>query len=492
MKTFFISALCLAPFVSLAQTAEFIEPRNVQSVAIPEVKTFHVKDYSYVLYKQFDMKSPINHDLQLDVYDGSLKPSGSYQIDKTLDPGDANIYEGIFALPDKLVMFKSEYEKGKGSELEYYPFTLTGSRQAGTLLVSFDAEKAMNSGNFEVNASDDGTKIVVLCELPYVKDSVEKTIIYVFDNNFKQLWEKEYRFPYESGKAPHNDVFVSNSGTVYDLKRVPVKKSFDFFTVFTFTNNGSSVQERKMDLGENGTISTYRSAFLSNGDLALGGYYYPDKKAGMNVETPAGTFYVKVSAVDGGMPVDKINPFTPNANIKALYLLAQPDNSVILVGEDEYQNSTPKPGSTTFEYDYDYDYSTIIAVKMGADGSKSWEYSINREVRSRDDGARFLSCYACMMGENLVITYQDFLYQHDGQKHTGIIDPIYGSWRVNVLEKINKDGGKAGESYINDKRLAGRDSEYALIPVTGIKINDSTLFFIGARGMELVGIKVAM
>jgi hypothetical protein len=489
MKKFaLLTIACATALSAFAQSVEFIEPRNVQGVAMPEYQTFRVKDYTYVLYKQFSMQSPILHNLQLDAYDANLKPIGSNTIDKTLDPGDANMYEGIYALTDKLVMFKSEFNKGEGMTLFYYPFTSTGARQAGTELVNFPAEKAMNSGNFKVAVSDDGSKIAVLCELPYVKDSVEHDILYVFDNSFKELWHMDFRFPYEGGKAPFNDIYVNNNGVVFNMKQVPVKKAFDFYSMFTF--NGTTMKESKIDLGQDGHIATYKTGFFTNGDLYLGGYSYTDKKVGINVDTPTHTFAVKVSAADGSLPVDKVSEIPMLGSIKATQVIVQSDNTTFLIGEHQYTASTPRP-NLPGQYDYENQYSDITVMKFGADGSKLWSYSVDKDTKSFNDGGKYLSYAAFVMNGNLVITYRDHLYRHDGKEHK-VVGPILLNQFVNVFLTLNQDGGKIKESYIIDPRMGGEKGEYFLISRTGVKVNENTLFFVGGRGLELVGIKVTL
>lgn len=491
MKNFITAGLLFVVTAASAQTVDFVEPRNVQSIDAPTYQTFKVKDYTYVLYNKLRISAPIMHDLQLDAYDANLKPIGSNQIDKTLEPNDANIYEGIFALSDKLVMFKSEFTKGEGSSIYYYPFTATGSRQAGVKLVTFPAEKAMNSGNFDVNVSDDGSKVVVWCQLPHVKDSLEHAMVYVFDNSFKELWHADFRLPYESEKAPHNNIYVNNAGIVFDMKQVPVKKSFDFYTMFTFLN-ATTRKETKIDLGQDGHISTYQAGFCTNGDLYLAGYTYTDKKAGINVEEPSFVFSVKVSAADGTLPVDKVTEIPRQANLKAQKLFVQADNTAILIGEYQNETSTVRPAPAPMgTYDYAYDYGKITAMKFDASGTKLWSYEVDKSRTTNNDGGKFQSFGAFMMNGNLVIVYEDYLYRHDGKEHK-VVGPILMGQFVDVLVTINQDGGKMSESYINDPRMGGEKGEYFIIPRTGTKVNENTLFFIGMRGLELVGMKVTL
>lgn len=493
MKRFILIAVTLSvSCAAFGQKAEFIEPRNVQGINSPEYKTFRVKDNTYVLYDHFAMMAPIMHDLQLDAYDANLKPIGSNVIDKTLESGDANIYEGIFALQDKMVMFKSEFAKGKGMTLFYYPFSVTGSRQAGVELVSFSSEKAMNSGNFQVNVSDDGTKIVVLCELPFLKDSLEHGIVYVFDNTFKELWHTDLRFPNSSEKAPHNDLFVNNSGVVFDLKRIPVKKSFDYYSMFTFTNNGKTMKESKIDLGPDGHISTYVSGFCTNGDLYLAGYSYTDKKSGVNVDWPTHVFTVKVSAADGSLPLDKVSEMTREASIKSVKLIVQADNTAILLGENQSETSKARPSpAPPGTYDYEYEYGTITTMKFGADGTKLWTYLVDKSRKSTNDGGRYQSFSALIMNGNLVIVFEDYYYKHDGKEHA-VVGPLLVWQFCSVIVTVNQDGSKVSETIINDQRMAGEKAEYHLIARTGVKLSESSMFFIGSRGLELVGVKVTL
>src|SRR5688572_28621530 len=228
IATLFFALGFVIPQLS-AQTVEFIEPRNIQKVPEADFFTYKVGDNVYVLQKKYRMMAPVSFDLQLDAYDANRKPIGSNAIDKTLEMGDANLYKGIFPLKDKLVMFKSEYSKASGSKmfyLYYYLFDVTGKRGKKNLLSSIDAESAGNSGNFRVNVSPDGTKLAVITELPYVKEGMESCRITLYDNSFKQLWKKDYTFGYEGSKAPKNDIFVNNNGTVFLLKQVNLKKEF--------------------------------------------------------------------------------------------------------------------------------------------------------------------------------------------------------------------------------------------------------------------------
>jgi hypothetical protein len=477
-----------------AQTVEFIEPRNVQSVQDAEFSVFHVSDHLYILQKKYRMNSPVSFDLQLDVYNAARKPVASHIIDKTLEMGDANIYKGIFPVKERLVMFKAEYSKATGSKLYslyYYPFDLQGKRQKKTPLVSIAAESAFNSGNFVVGVSPDGTRVAVIAEQPHTKDGFEKCEVTVYDNNFTQRWKKVYEFPYESSKAPMNDIFVNNEGVAFVFKRIKAKKQFDKFSVFSFTENGRTVTENKIELGNAFNISTYRHLFNASGDLIMAGYYYTDKNVGINVETPDGPFYLRVNA-SGKLAAARANTVKPQKqNLVTVQVVPVNGNGneVFLLGEQQFKTSSPIPGKM-MEYYYEYLTGDISVGRLSAEGDVMWEYKVEKELKSANDGGRFLSSYMWQEGSELHLLFPDLLYKRDEKKQV-VVGPGTSGQRVDVIETIGPDGKLIRATYVKDMRIGGRHGEYMFIPVTASRLGNS-LFLLSARGAELVGTKLTL
>lgn len=471
-----------------AQTVEFIEPRNVQSVPEAEFSTYKVGDNFYVLQKKYRMMAPVMYDLQLDAYDANRKPIGSNIIDKALEMGDANIYQGVFALKDKLIMIKSEYSKAAGSKMSYiyaYPFDVTGKRQKKVTLTTINAESAFNSGNFQVNVSPDGSKIAVMNEQPYDKEGMEKCTITVFDSDFKALWKKEYTFSYESVKAPKNEIIVNNAGVVFLVKRIAIKKAFDQFSLFTFSDNGKNVVEKKIDLENGFTISSWKNLFTAEGNLLLAGYYYMDKKVGVNVETPDGTFLIQANAATGDMQAKKEN-LIRSTTIKAVQLLSMPDNGLVLVGESQFIKSTPKPGGG-FDYTYEYNAGNIYFTKMGMDGAVQWNYKVEKDMKSASDGGKFLTSYSWINGNDINVLFTDNLSRHDDKKQ--FVE--FGTRWINLYYTIGADGKFKSKTLITDQRIGGKKGEYIFIPATGSVYKNNKLFMLAARGMELVGATIS-
>lgn len=473
-------------FTVKAQQVTFVEPRTTQEVERPTFEPYAAGGRYYILQKQFNMSSPVLYDMQLDAYGSAYKPMGSNVLDKTLAMGDANLQNGFFVVNNQLVQFKSEF-KSTGSKkkmlLYYYIFDKEGNRQKGQLLAEFPSLKALNAGNFHVNVSEDGSKVAVFCEMPFVKNTKEEAILMVFDADWNQLWKETITFPYDSRRGPQNDLFVSNQGEVAIVKQVKVKKEADKFQVFTFSRDGKMTGEAAINPSENFTISTYEGHFNQDGKLILSGNYYKDQKVGINVETPDGPFFALIDPLTGTIPLMQASTYTrAHQNLVVLDAFVYPDNSVLLVSEQVYEKSTARPGGG-FEYDYEYNHKNIVVARLNSDGGFEWEYVIERDLKSMNDGGRFFSVVTGPAGEETRLLYRDDISKYGTGKQAGT--------EGYVVMTLGSDGNLKQATAITDQRIAGMGGQYSFIPSSGIAVSANEWFLLAARGKELVGVKLA-
>ena len=307
----------------------------------------------------------------------------------------------------------------------------------------------------------------------------------VFDDQFKLTWKKDYTFPYESAKAPRNEIMINNSGVVFILKQVPVKKAHDTFSIFTFSGDGKNVTEKKIELENGFTISSWKNLFTTEGNLQLAGFYYMNKKVGINVETPDGSFFIEVKAATGDLTATKSEKVR-SAATRATQLLRTPDGGFILVGETVNEKSTPKPGAQ-FEYSYEYSTGVTYITKLGSDGKSRWDYELRRNLRSAGDGARFFGTYCWMNGDELNVFFTDELTNHDNKRQ--FVE--FGTRWANLFQTLNADGIRIKETLILDPRIGGKKGEYIFIPATGSVYKDNKLFMLAARSLELVGATIS-
>lgn len=486
MKTIF-SILSIIGFIHLnyAQTVEFIEPRNTQEFNDVEFTHYSTTTHHYVLQDVFVMNMPVNRKIQLDSYDSNFKKVGSNLLEQnTLKPDDANIYEGFHVINDKLYLFKSHLIKVDGRHaVNYYPINEQCERGAGTELTHFKADKALNAGNFHVTVSPDGSKILIFGEMPFEKEGNEKCMLWVYDKNFKLLWEKSYEFSYPSVKGPVNDFAVNNLGNVFIAKRVKIKKEMDFQALFTFTNNGNSVNETKLDMKENLIISSSSTSFDKDNNFVQAGFYFSDKKVGINVSTPTGVFYLKANGSSGDILSLTATDIKGRENLTARQLIQLDGGDYILSGEQIYENKEiVNPGTSTPQYNYEHSNRSIFLYRINnATGDLTWNRQIEREVKSMNDNGKTNSFFIWETNQGeLAVLFRDHLYKYD-TPNAKVVGPGMANVFNVATHFLNIETGETSKTMVcREETMGGKHGEYMIIPQTAMKISGNSVWLISA------------
>jgi len=487
MKTIF-SILTVIGFVQInyAQTVEFIEPRNIQEFNDIEFSTLSTSTHHYVLQDVFAMNMPVNRKIQLDSYNSNFKKVGSNLLEQsTLKPDDANIYEGFHVINDQLFLFKSHLIRAEGKHaVNYYPINEQCERGDGIELTHFKAEKALNAGNFHVTVSPDGSKVLIFGEMPFEKEGNEKCMLWVYDKSFNLLWEKTYDFPYPSVKGPVNEFAVNNLGNVFITKRVKIKKEMDFQALFTFTNNGNSVNETKLDMKENLIISSFSISFDKDNNYVQAGFYFSDKKVGINVSTPSGVFYIKANGNSGEILSLTATEMKGRENLLARQLIRLEGGDYVLSGEQIFEKKEIiNPGTTPPDYNYDHTNRSIFLYRINnVTGDITWNHQIEKEVKSRNDNGKTNSFFIWETKQNeLGVMFRDHLHKYD-MPDAKVIGPGMANVFSVATHFLNIDTGKTTNTIVcRDERMGGKMGEYMIIPQTGIAIGENSVWMISAR-----------
>ncbi len=490
----FVLAGIMLCFSLNAQTIRLSQKYTTQAVVNPSFNSYLVNDYYYVIQDKFNMKSPINRDVQMDVFDNKGEfVSSTGLIDAEMNMSEPNIWEGIFPLTDKMVLFKSQYVKegdNKHYDLYAYPFSNLTQRDNGIKITSTASESGTNTGNFFISSSPDGSKVAVLVQHPFIKGARESCTVIVFDNAFKELWNKKYDFPFDNVKSPDNILWVNNSGSVFMLKKVENKTEDPYQSVITFTSNGSVIKENRLAMGEAGKTSSYGTAFNTQGDLVMAGLYFNDRKFGINVDKPKGFFILKVNAGDG-VASSGFSPGDFPVGTKTISMNLLPNNEVIITAEEQIINSTPIPGQT-FEYNYEYVNGNIFVTRLNAKGEVQWQHVAKRDIKSFNDGGKSNSVFTGIINGNVSLVYRDCYYKYDGKHHAVISFPDMSKY-INVHRALGMDGNMVSDTYI--KRLGNDDSKEAVIiylmPPTGKQQDEKNVLFMGCTEKILYGVKVS-
>lgn len=477
-----------------AQTIRLSQKYTTQTVADPTFTSYMLNDYFYVIQDKFNMKSNINRDVQMDVFDNKGEfVSTTGLLDVNMEMGEAGIWQGIFPLADKMVLFKSKFVKEgdtKHYDLYAFPFSDLTKKDKGVKTTSTSSESALNTGDFFIEVSPDASKFVVLTRHPYIKGEREKCTITVYDNSFKELWSKPYVFPFDNTKYPGNTVFVNNSGSVFILKNIENKTEDPYQSVISITANGAGIKENRLAMGEQGKISTYGYAFNLQGDLIISGLYFNDKKFGINVEKPKGIFYLKMNSSDGSLASSGFTPKDFSQRTKTVSAILLANDEVILTAEEQTVKSTSIP-EKPLEYNYEYTNGNIFVSKVNSKGEELWQQIIKRDVKSFNDGGKSNGVFTGIINGNISIIYRDYLYKHDG-KNRAVVGAVALSKFINAHSIIGMDGKIISNTYI--QRLGNDDNQEAVViyalPQTGKLQDEKNVLFMGCSDKILYGIKI--
>ncbi len=263
-------------------------------------------------------------------------------------------------------------------------------------LIDYRAEKLLRSGNVEFNLSPDGSKLIVLAELPMDKETNEMIKFACYStSDWSQLWMKDITFDTPDANFKRNDVYVDNEGNGYIVKKNKVKLNRYTIQIHSVSASSKTWAVHDVEMGEN-QLGPYRVLQSENGDMKLYGVTYPD---GKTESSPNGTIQ---AVLDGGTVVSKRSDFAKdlctmfmnekrflkgktdigntylrdikiNGKGEAWYFMEQFSESKLSV--------EGKPGV----YRYARTYKDIIVMKLGSDGSFQWASAIGREQKRTYD-----------------------------------------------------------------------------------------------------------
>jgi hypothetical protein len=485
MKQIITLALLLFAAFAFAQQPTFTigTERTQTTLTDPEATAFRIGKNNYVLYKRF---SGVEMSLRLE---GFVDPEDEFFCSQDITvphlPNEVALYEGFLPLNDKMVLFRGVFNKDQ-KKYTLYAHELTEKGivkdAAGKVLTSIPAEKAMNSGNYNVKASADGKSFAVFSEYPFTKEMKEKFAVSVFDNSLNQSWTKELELAYDSKRGPVNDIIVTNSGMVYVIKKVEGPKNADFYTTYQFSNKGAQVKENLLDMEAPKKIISYGYVIDEpSNDLTIAGYYTEDGKVTVGGTGYKGYFTAKLTGSNGTFAYRSTNVFEKSlGNLKIRNVLTVKGNTFI-IGERSFENNlaTEQKDSRGFPiYRREYVGEDIYISAFDAAGKAIINSTIRKDNKSWEDGGYPATFAATVVGEQVMIVYNDFQYRHDGLEHK-IVGPGLVGVIIPVIQFIAADGAMGKKFALIDTNIGGKQASAHLIPGIFNPIGAKEFFFLG-------------
>lgn len=485
-KTLLLLAI-LFSFSTFAQQISFSigTQRIMKATGNQETMTFRIGNNNYVLYKKFSMSEGML--LHLEGFAGSDDAFlCSQDISTPHEPNEIAIYEGFAALSNKMYLFRSVFKKEEKKCVLYaHDINEKGIiSTSGKEIAFIAAEKAMNSGNFIINASADGNSFVVLSEYPFVKETKEKFAVSVFNNTLEQQWTKEIELVHDSRRGPSNNPIISNSGIVYVMKKVEGPKNADFYTCYQLADKGAKVKENTIEMEAPKKIVNYGSIIdESSNDLIIAGYYTEDGKVVLGGTGFKGTFITRISGSTSEVKSKATTAFDKTLsqmNVVSIHLLK---GNIFLVGESRYENNvaTEQKDSKGFPiYNREYVSNDVYVNIFDASGKQITNSILAKENKSIEDGGIANSVASCIVGDQLMLVYNGYQYKYDGQEHK-IVGPALAGIKIPVIQFFGSDGSTGKTFAMIDTNVGGKKGTVYLFPNAFVPVNEKEFFFL-SRG----------
>jgi hypothetical protein len=483
MKTSILFLSLLIVSSSFSQSFNFMvgDRRSSSPIEDPETETFENNGNKYILYQAYSMKDGMQVQLQ------GYKPNNDYLCSKKLYVPEEkmliSIYEGFLNLENNMQLIKSTFNKEAKKTFVYaHAINEFGDETDDHKeLLSIPAEKAMNSGNFTCATSPNRKFSVILSELPFVKETKEKILITVFDQTLKTIFSKEYEFPYEAKRGPVNKPVIADDGSVYIIKKVPVSKMPDIISVFSISYNGESFKENTVKLDDPKKYESYNFTLNNKNELVLAGFYTEDGKVTFGGTKQKGTFYLQVNS-KGDLITYQISAFEKHyTDLKIRQVLCNGTDWSAMITEvySKRNNSTIGAGNQLV-YTTDINEGDAVIFVLNQKGENIRAQSFKKSQHSSDDGGLYGSVFGAFIKDKLVVVYNDFQYNQDGKKYV-VVPPALVNIKIPVIQVINKSGYIENTYPMIGSPVGGMANETNLLPLTGYKLSDTALFFIGYK-----------
>lgn len=385
---------------------------------------------------------------------------------KDMTAGRADDYVTAVYFDNKLLIITALFNKDAGkNSLWAKALNADGTTDKPVEIGFIAADKLSKRGRFNVEASPDGSKLLVLSQSEYEKDQNEKINISLFAAGFTKVWSSEQTFPYLWSKSTDNRPYVNNAGIAFILKKMEVKGSNDLWSVFSF--DGKLMKEYKMAFEGNKNLASVVTAFSPEGDFAAGGYYTERAKVSIREGLVLnGNFLYRIDATGQLLKTGALNAFEKRKEVIAKYILFN-NAATILTGEvytvtDKLATKaqgTPSSAQSLFARDYFYTATSIIIDVIDPNGIMIYYSRIEKNNASTNDNGYWISYFAAMVKGKLLIIFNDDKYNYESNRAIvinspkviayAIFDPVTGvaaaKMRIPVFGPV---GDRDGDMYL--------------------------------------------
>lgn len=328
----------------------------------------------------------MNKTYWIERYDASLKLIETNQV--VFDGGvmgDWHDITDIHCVNGTIYVFLEHWHKDYGhSTLKVRELSLEGTMTEIADLDIINAEKIMNRGMHRVSFSQDGSKLIVLSELPKVKKSNENFRITCFEvDGMKKLWSHEKETTWPSEKSYNNEIFVNNKGIALLFKRTWLRAVWEY-AIYTLGEDGELNENKDLQLGgrrmEDHTLKfnakdeliVYATTSTNPGvgDKNVDGGWFAKYDANMELQTiRQGDWDAAVLTEVGGTKLAETkNPLLKNFMLKDV--LFREDGTVLVLLEQLKAEKDMIAGATPIKYNYKWTYGGVLTLGLNSESGE--------------------------------------------------------------------------------------------------------------------------
>lgn len=292
-------------------------------------------------------------------------------------------------------------------------------------LDKISAQKMGNRGMYYRAWSPDGSKLLVLSEMPFEKKTNEKLKLTCFEApSMNKLWSKSVTLNIGSKRAVNNEIAVDNAGNAYMFKKHRDKGWY--YHLYTCDAATQNWKELRLDFEER-TIVNHKMTFTPNQEFTLTGIYEIEKTVAIG-EQINGYFHYRLDGItltpeiswvqDWEAPI--LQTVYPNWNgdkegwtiggYALKDVLFQSNGNPVILLEKTRADRNMVAGSSPIQFSYEWEYGPILVFGLNPNtGEVTWTNLIDKhqETTSDEDIDHFGSFVYYMNDDHLYLIYNN-------------------------------------------------------------------------------------
>lgn len=442
----------------------------------------------------------------IDGYDknGFLKYSTPVSFDFK---GQRFWFKAIVGLKNNILLFASKYDKDKDLNVLIASILSPDGKVVRDFQVmdEISSSKKHNSGEFNIQITDDSSKVLVYRNEPYDKKGMEKVHFTLLDENLNKLWSKPFELPIKDKESQLKDYAVDNEGRVFIVSKkretTATADSPIVYVVYGYLPENDKFVDFELALPDK-YLTDPSILFDRSGELLISGFYKTDWRKGVT-----GLFYMRVDPNTLSVIASNFKDFGKELLIEFLgekqgekadrkdkglysYVLRQvvrrTDGGLVLIAEQSYMYivcTTDDKGRT--RCNYHYVYGDLLVANINSLGAVDWYARIPKRQHTVNDDGFYSSFILAVRGDKLSFVFNDHPKNFTETNNDKLHEIRVMKKSLVALYEVNGSGQVSRSPLITNK-----GQQVILRPKISTQNSPSSLTALGVRGKKFNFVRI--